>query len=169
MGFELESPTLQILYRLSHQGSPEFVTFCQKLKMKVFFSRWRSGKESTSPVQEMQEIWVWSLNQEDPLEKEMATHSSILPWKIPRTEKPGRLKSIRSQWVGHTFFSTFLPALAAIARFHFLPVWQVEGHIVLHWISGLTVNLGIFSLFLGRKFSPFCFVYSNCLFILILD
>ena len=36
-------------------------------------------------------------SQEDPLEKEMATHSSILPWKIPRTEKPGRLKSIRSQ------------------------------------------------------------------------
>ena len=38
-GIELESPTLQILYRLSHQGSPEFVTSCQKLKMKVLFPR----------------------------------------------------------------------------------------------------------------------------------
>ena len=39
----------------------------------------------------MQETWVRSLCQEDPLEKEMATHSSTLAWKIPWTEKPGRL------------------------------------------------------------------------------
>ena len=42
-------------------------------------------------VQETQETWVQSLGQEDPLEKEMATHSSILPWRIPWTEEPGRL------------------------------------------------------------------------------
>ena len=42
---------------------------------------------------EMQETWVQSLGQEDPLEKEMATHSSTLAWKIPWTEKPGRLQS----------------------------------------------------------------------------
>ena len=47
------------------------------------------------------ETWVRSLGQEDPLEKEMATHSSTLAWKIPRTEKPGRLQSIGSQRVGH--------------------------------------------------------------------
>ena len=40
----------------------------------------------------MQETWVQSLGQEDPLEKEMATHSSTLAWKIPWTEKPGRLQ-----------------------------------------------------------------------------
>ena len=40
---------------------------------------------------EMQETWVRSLSQEDPLEKEMATHSSTLAWKIPWTEEPGRL------------------------------------------------------------------------------
>ena len=40
---------------------------------------------------EMQGTWVRSLGQEDPLEKEMATHSSTLAWKIPWTEKPGRL------------------------------------------------------------------------------
>ena len=39
----------------------------------------------------MQETWVRSLGWEDPLEKEMATHSSILPWRIPWTEEPGRL------------------------------------------------------------------------------
>ena len=41
------------------------------------------------------------LNWEDPLEKEMATHSSILAWKIPWTEQPGRLQSMGSQRVGH--------------------------------------------------------------------
>ena len=42
----------------------------------------------------MQETWVQSLGQEDPLEKEMATHSSTLTWKIPGTWKPGRLQSM---------------------------------------------------------------------------
>ena len=42
-----------------------------------------------------------SLRWEDPLEKEMATHSSILAWKIPRTEESGRLQSMGSQTVGH--------------------------------------------------------------------
>ena len=41
----------------------------------------------------MQETWVRSLGQEDPLEKEMATHSSILAWKVPWTEEPGGLQS----------------------------------------------------------------------------
>ena len=45
----------------------------------------------------MQETWVQSLGWEDPLEKEMATHSSILAWKIPLTEEPGRLQSMGSQ------------------------------------------------------------------------
>ena len=45
----------------------------------------------------MQEIWVQFLSWEDPLEKEMAIHSSILAWKIPWTEKPGGLQSMRSQ------------------------------------------------------------------------
>ena len=49
----------------------------------------------------MRETWVWSLSQEDPLEKEMATHSSILAWKIPWMEEPGRLQSMGSQRVGH--------------------------------------------------------------------
>ena len=49
----------------------------------------------------MQETWVRSLGQEDLLEKEMATHSSTLAWKIPWMEKPGRLQSMGLQRVGH--------------------------------------------------------------------
>ena len=49
----------------------------------------------------MWETWVRSLGQEDPLEKEMATHSSILAWRIPWTEELGGLQSTGSQRVGH--------------------------------------------------------------------
>ena len=49
----------------------------------------------------MQETQVRSLGQEDPLEKEMATHSIILAWKTPWTEEPVRLQSVVSQRVGH--------------------------------------------------------------------
>ena len=49
----------------------------------------------------VQETRVQSLGQEDPLEKEMATHSSILAWRVPRTEEPGGLQSMVSQRVGH--------------------------------------------------------------------
>ena len=49
----------------------------------------------------MQEMQVWSLSQEDPLEKEMATHSSILVWKTPWTEEPGGLQFMESQGVRH--------------------------------------------------------------------
>ena len=49
----------------------------------------------------MREIWVQSMGWEDPLEKEMATHSSILAWEIPRTQEPGGLQSMGSQRVGH--------------------------------------------------------------------
>ena len=49
----------------------------------------------------MWETWVRSLDGEDPLEKEMATHSSILAWRIPWTEESGGLQSMGSQTVGH--------------------------------------------------------------------
>ena len=55
------------------------------------------GKESACSA----EIWVQSLGWEDPLAKEMATHSSILAWKILRTEEPGGLQSMGFQRVGH--------------------------------------------------------------------
>ena len=49
----------------------------------------------------MQETWVQSLGWEDHLEKQMATHSGILAWRIPKTEDPGGLQSMGSQRVGH--------------------------------------------------------------------
>ena len=49
----------------------------------------------------MQETWVQSLGQEDPLEKGMANHSSILAWRIPWTEEPGGLQFMGSHRVGH--------------------------------------------------------------------
>ena len=55
-------------------------------------------------VKHLPAIWetqVQSLGREDPLEKEMATHSSIPAWRIPGTEEPGRLQSMGSQGVGH--------------------------------------------------------------------
>ena len=58
---------------------------------------WLSGKESSCQCLPVQETWVQSLDWKDPLEKEMATHSSILAWKIPWTEEPGRLQSMGLQ------------------------------------------------------------------------
>ena len=49
----------------------------------------------------MQDTWAQSLGQEHPLEKGMATHSSVLAWRISWTEEPGRLQSMRSQRAGH--------------------------------------------------------------------
>ena len=65
----------------------------------------------------MRETWVRSLGQEDPLGKEMVTHSSILAWRIPWTEKPGRLQSTGSQRVGHDFTFTFNLSLLYIFEF----------------------------------------------------
>ena len=52
-------------------------------------------------MQQPQEMWVPYLGWEDPLEEDVATHSSILAWRIPGTEEPGGLQSMRSQRVGH--------------------------------------------------------------------
>ena len=57
--------------------------------------------QTVKPLPAMWETWVQALSWEDPLEKEMATHSSTLAWKIPWTEEPGRLKSTGPQRVGH--------------------------------------------------------------------
>ena len=59
------------------------------------------GAQMVKRLPTMQETWVRSLGWEDPLEKEMATHSSVLAWKIPWTEEPGRLQSMGLQRVGH--------------------------------------------------------------------
>ena len=59
-----------------------------------------SGKRLHLSMQEPQMTWVCSLDQEDSLEEEMATHSHILAWRIPLTEEPGGLQSMGSQRAG---------------------------------------------------------------------
>ena len=56
--------------------------------------------QSVKSLPAMQETWIQSLGQENPLEKGLATHSSILAWEIPWTEEPGGLQSMQSQAVG---------------------------------------------------------------------
>ena len=73
----------------------------------------------------MQETWVCSLGWEDPLEKGMATCSSILAWKIPRTEEPGRLQSTKSQRVGHNWV-TKPPRYFIMHIYFFLPLCVTE-------------------------------------------
>ena len=57
--------------------------------------------QTVKNVPEVQETRIWSLGQEDPLEKGLATHSSILAWRIPWAEKPGRLQFVGSQRIRH--------------------------------------------------------------------
>ena len=68
----------------------------------------------------VQETQVWSLGQEDPLEEEMATHSSILAWKIPWPEEPGGLQSKGLQRIGHNWvtWAHIIYNLRFISLFH---------------------------------------------------
>ena len=71
---------------------------------KLSSDKWYMGLPGGSVVKNLpavQETWVGSLGWEDALEEGMATHSSFLAWRIPRTEKPGGLPSMGSQRVGH--------------------------------------------------------------------
>ena len=82
----------------------EIVVFPKKLNYRItiwFGSLASLVAQRLKRLPPMQETQVWPLGREDPLEKEMVTHSNILAWRIPWTEKPGRLLSIGSQRVGH--------------------------------------------------------------------
>ena len=65
----------------------------------------------------MWETWVQSLGWEDPLEKEMTTHSSIFAWRIPWTEEPGRLRSMGLQRVGHNWVTSLSLLLSSLKGF----------------------------------------------------
>ena len=74
------------------------------------------------------ETWVWSLGQEDPLKKEMATHSSTPAWKIPWTAEPGRLQSMRLQRVGHEWVTSLHFTFGGLrqCKLAVLPFWRSE-------------------------------------------
>ena len=78
--------------------------FLPLFNFQILYRKKEERKESEvvqSCLPAMRETWVRSLGWEDPLEKEMATHSSILAWRIPWTEEPGSLQSTGLQRVGH--------------------------------------------------------------------
>ena len=93
----------------------------------------------------MQETWVRTLGQEDPLEKAMAPHSSTLAWKIPWTEEPGRLQTMASQRVGHDWatslhvtscnsaFSTVLSTHLCAYTCHFIQFFDTCKHLTLRY------------------------------------
>ena len=83
----------------------------------------------------MQETWVWSLCWEDPLERGMATHSSILAWKIPWTEKPSGLQSMWWQSLGHnwainTFTLSLIVKLITLCSKNVIGMWFVFGNLL---------------------------------------
>ena len=67
----------------------------------IFVTKTSLVAQTVKRLPKMREIRIQSLGQKDPLEKEMATHSSTLAWKIPWTEEPGGLQTMGSQRVGH--------------------------------------------------------------------
>ena len=124
----------------------------------------------------IQETWVRSLGREDPLEKEMATHSSTLAWRIPWREEPGRLQSLGSQRVGHDWttslsLSDFHQKAADLQRDLYTddPYWcccrQVTG--LLHGRLDFIKSLAIFLDFPILDSHPF-FVENNQTFIRLL-
>ena len=79
-----------------------------------------SGVKNLPAMQKPQETQVWSLSQEDPLEEDMATHSSILAWRTPWTEEPGGLQSMRSQsWTRLSDFTSLLHSI-------FQQIWKTQ-------------------------------------------
>ena len=83
---------------VNNERLPMFSTLRLGSILLLGFPDGSDGKESESA---MQETWVQCLGQEDALEMGMATHSSVLAWRIPWTKEPGRLQSMESQRVGH--------------------------------------------------------------------
>ena len=76
----------------------------------------------------MQETRVQSLSGEDPLEEEMATHSSILDWKIPWAGEPGRLQTMWSQRLGHTSVHTWMHTCTSVHIHGHTSAYMVDLH-----------------------------------------
>ena len=76
-------------------------SFAYRIAFDYGFHRASLVAQRLKRLPAVQETWVRSLGPEDPLEKEMATHSSTIAWEIPWTEEPGGIQSTGSQRVGH--------------------------------------------------------------------
>ena len=116
-----------------------------KFNVSIIFEIKSLVAQTVKNLPAMQETWVSSLGQKDPLEKGMSTHSSILAWRIPWTEDPCRLQSVGLQRVGHNWgtntilSSAFVPlgwcANDSPTTWLMLPslvVWHTEAWMTLH-------------------------------------
>ena len=97
-------------------------------------------------MQKIQEMRLWSLGQEDPLEEGMAAHSSILTWRIPWTEEPGRRQSMGSQrlrrnWVTNTFT---LGWMNSVTKPSLLPFYVKYSGLFSNWYTRLSSLIIIF-------------------------
>ena len=102
-------------------------TLLQKHQNCIRLPRWFSGKESTFQCRRHRRH-IWPLGAEDPLEKEMASHSSTLAWKIPWTEEPGGLQYVGSQRVGHDWVYTH--TLGSRTFYFSMYSHTISGHIL---------------------------------------
>ena len=128
-------------FTLSHQGSPYIVNYSSWIWGGGGIGREREGKKTLpflagkgheilikllTLVLSTTALIVDQTIREDPLEKEMATHSSILAWRIPWTEEPGRLQSTGSQRVGHdwaTSLSLFLYVCVCVCIYIYIYIY----------------------------------------------
>ena len=89
-----------------------------------------------------QETWVWSLGQEDPLEKGMATHCSVLAWKIPWTEEPGGLQSMGCKKLDTEWFLNYKKIKGTNNTYHW-QIYRIPSGRSLNWYNILQKNLAI--------------------------
>ena len=110
--------TRNTVYPLREQfhHSPKPGLSSQGVEITYSLSWWLSSKQTNKKIHlPVQETWVQSLGQEDPLEKETATHSSTLAWRIPWTEEPVGLQSIGSQRVTYDWATNYTAAIVLAA------------------------------------------------------
>ena len=131
--------------------------------IRVENSLWLRLRSKTSLVAQtvkrlpaMRETWVQSLGQEDPLEKEMATHSNTLVWKIPWMEEPGRLQSMGLQRVGHDW-------VTKLSSFHIYTAYTLENtQKFLFWWMDVWIDGGWAGCFHPRYQLPWLQVSTTC-------
>ena len=116
----------------------------------------------------VQEFWVWSLGPEDSLEKEMVTYSSILAWRIPWTEEPGRLQFMGSQRVEYdwrTYITTsclkhFSTLQLAVAKWPSSSLWNVSRHVIWKLLGSFIKRRMMYALYLFLGSCPHSLVWN---------
>ena len=109
--------TVYLRCGIANSHSSQVAQTIKKKKRKILPAMW--------------ETWVWSLDWEDPVEKETAIHSSILAWRIPRTEEPGGLQSTGLQRVGHDWVTKQSDTRGQDRQQESPQIWQFGGCISL--------------------------------------